>query len=226
MRSNLALENKDFMNDFELLVDPNIDAEEQEDEFQNMLVQVDKVSLKLFFTLLDDGKLENAFDLAKRLHLEKSFDIAMEAADRFGQSRLSDRIYDLKEDRFREERGDLQDEDENEVLDDQSIASDSQYAPTVDRDQEQKPRRVSPVASVKRKDREEDFDETDDEDLLDPEPEREPVRRRLNPFAKKRKESPAKAVMNSPKVKKSTLSRMSTFSAESRKKSKLSKHLL
>jgi hypothetical protein len=58
----------------------------------------DKVVLKLFATTVEAGKLERALDLVERLHLEKSFDLAMVLAD--NHRRLVDLIEDAKERKF------------------------------------------------------------------------------------------------------------------------------
>ena len=212
VRASLALENKKFVNEFELSTDATADAGELEQEYDAMCIEIDKVTLKLFFTLVQGGKLECAYDLSQRLHNEKSFNVAITAADRCGQQKLSDRIHDLMEERFREDLV-----EEEDVSDDESLAMDN--APTEETVVHL--RRVSPNAVTKRKEREEDVEASSEV----PEPANK-VRRRLNPFAKTHKESPPKAMMESPQAKKPTLSRMSTFSAESRQKSKLAKHFL
>lgn len=56
----------------------------------------DKVTLKLFMAIATAGKLKMALDLVDRLHLEKSFDIAMTVADRLNHRNLSDRIDEKK----------------------------------------------------------------------------------------------------------------------------------
>jgi hypothetical protein len=193
-------------------------AAEVEDEYEELCKKVDKVTLKLFFSLVDNGEpgiQENAFDLVRRLHFEKSYDLAVKAADMRGLTKLSDRILDSKEERF-----DDVDDDEDPVGEPSSNES-INYTPT-DHPPVQR-RKVSPISSTKRKERDEN-EEVDSENDM-PEPKLVP-RRRANPFAKKLKESPPKSIMDSPLLKKPTLSRMSTFSAESRQKSKLTKHFL
>lgn len=214
VRANLALENKKFLQDLEVSANPTV-ADELDDEYNQACAKVDKVTLKLYFTHLQNGKLENAYDLAQRLHLEKSFEIAMEAADRSGYSRLSDRIHDVREHRFP-----ILDvsEDEDHFDDGQSIIDISTTEPNVNG------RRISPISTsrTKRKDTEEDND-----DMEESSPESSTNgNRRINPFAKKLKESPPKTMVESPVPKKPALSRMSTFSAESRQKSKFAKHFL
>lgn len=69
----------------------------------------DKVTLKLFAATLDAGKLERCLDLVDRLHLEKSYDLAVKLADR--HHKLADLIEAAKEDRF----GNDVDQDEDGV---------------------------------------------------------------------------------------------------------------
>ncbi len=193
-------------------------AAEVEDEYEELCKKVDKVTLKLFFSLVDNGEpgiQENAFDLVRRLHFEKSYDLAVKAADMRGLTKLSDRILDAKEERF-----DDVDDDEDPVCEPSSNES-INYTPT-DHPPVQR-RRVSPISSTKRKERDEDEEVDSENDMSEP---KLVPRRRANPFAKKLKESPPKSIMDSPLLKKPTLSRMSTFSAESRQKSKLTKHFL
>ena len=51
--------------------------------------------------MVDAGKLESAFDLVSRLHLEKSYDIAIRLADR--QYKLADMIEKAKNFKFPED---------------------------------------------------------------------------------------------------------------------------
>lgn len=46
------------------------------------------------------GKLERALSIIHRLHLERSFDIAIQASDKLGHRKLSDLIEDIKMERF------------------------------------------------------------------------------------------------------------------------------
>lgn len=52
----------------------------------------------MFAALVEAGKLERALDLVERLHLEKSFEIAMTIAD--NHRKLVDFIEDVKDRRF------------------------------------------------------------------------------------------------------------------------------
>eukprot|EP00980_Cylindrotheca_fusiformis_P012374 scaffold3036_cov117-Cylindrotheca_fusiformis.AAC.13 len=93
IRSNLALAQKSVMSDCE---DANT-----EQEYVGLCAQVDKVTLKLFVATLGAGKQERAFDLVDRLHLEKSYDLAIRLA---GQNRkVVDLIESAKARRFRRE---------------------------------------------------------------------------------------------------------------------------
>lgn len=65
----------------------------------------DKVTLKLFAATVDAGKLEAALDLVDRLHLEKSYDLAIRLADR--HDKLADMIEDAKDRKFGIAEGDL-----------------------------------------------------------------------------------------------------------------------
>ena len=58
----------------------------------------DKVTLKTFAAIVEAGKLERALDLVERLHLEKSFEIAMTIAD--NHRKLVDFIEHVKDRRF------------------------------------------------------------------------------------------------------------------------------
>lgn len=56
------------------------------------------MTLKLFAAMVDANKLERALDLVDRLHLEKSYDLAIRISDR--HSRLADLIQDAKDLKF------------------------------------------------------------------------------------------------------------------------------
>ena len=72
----------------------------------------DKVTLKLFATTVEAGKLERGLDLVDRLHLEKSYDLAMAIAE--NHTKLVDFIEEAKESRFPLEDVDDVDEEEQE----------------------------------------------------------------------------------------------------------------
>lgn len=50
--------------------------------------------------IIKTGKFERALSLMNRLHLEKSFDIAIDSSDRMGHRKLSDKIEEMKLQRF------------------------------------------------------------------------------------------------------------------------------
>jgi hypothetical protein len=62
----------------------------------------------MFASTVEAGKLERALDLVYRLHLEKSFDLAMTIAD--SHRKLVDMIEEAKDRKF----GDLDDDDDEE----------------------------------------------------------------------------------------------------------------
>ena len=73
----------------------------------------DKVTLKMFAAIVEAGKLERALDLVERLHLEKSFEIAMTIADH--HRKLVDFIEDVKDRRFPQDIADYNDYDDDDV---------------------------------------------------------------------------------------------------------------
>jgi chromosome transmission fidelity protein 4 len=191
----------------------------------------DKVTLKLFMAIATAGKLEMALDLVDRLHLEKSFDIAMTVADRVNHRNLSDRIEEKKELRFMVD----------DQLDDgvetgfQAQFSESPTDDYSDEEETASRRRITPDANQSRKSKRADaFDDDETEQRSRPEKKSRgttEVKRSLvkpiNPFAKKRMESPARPSVSPVKSpSKPSLSRLSSFSAQSREKSKVSKLLL
>lgn len=198
---------------------------EMEDEYNGLCAQVDKVTLKLFMATVESGKLERSLDLVERLHLEKSFDIAITVAERMNHRNLSDKIEDVKDRRFA-----VDEEEEEEVEDEDELFPDTQLEDTIVRRQtvrEPTSRNISPDYSSRNKRSHQDMDNEDDEVT--------PVVRRtkINPFAKKRLESPgrpvrspAKSTSTPPRSSVSKLSRLSSFSAKSRATSKVAKKLL
>lgn len=54
--------------------------------------------LKLFSEVVQSGKLDRALDLVDRLHLEKSYELAIKLSA--GYRKLADLIEDAKEDKF------------------------------------------------------------------------------------------------------------------------------
>ena len=65
--------------------------------------------MKLFASTVDAGKVERALDLVDRLHLEKSYDLAIQLADH--QRKLADLIEDAKLQKFSGLAGDEEEDD-------------------------------------------------------------------------------------------------------------------
>jgi chromosome transmission fidelity protein 4 len=97
IRASVALHQRKVV---EQALNPGQEEEEEEfaKEYHALSAQVDKVTLKLFASIVEAGKLERALDLVERLHLERSFDLAMTIADR--HRKLVDRIENVKELKF------------------------------------------------------------------------------------------------------------------------------
>ena len=241
VRANASLRQQKFLTDRGLLSSDSVPEEEILDEYDKLCTQVDKVTLKLYFSVLRTGKLERALDLVHRLHIERSLDIAVKASERFGYDRLSDRIDGMRERRFPPV----------------SLSG----RPSIDAmgDEEkyyEDPSRISPPSHLEAKKR--PHEEEDDAAYQSPD-EREHTRQsrgadcasalsskshtlsdkkqKRNPFGKRRIEtpqkSPAKARIQqddeapqTPTSPVPRLKRNSTFSAESRKRSKVAKRLL
>ena len=184
--------------------------------------------------MADAGKVESALDLVDRLHLEKSFDIAITVADRLNHRNLSDRIVDKKEARF------MVDEPMDDFAQDDYEPTFGEFASEEDpaaEDEVMSPsRRISPDGNSSRtlKRSMDDVSGDEGEDQWDrPEKKfrggkaKKSLHKPANPFAKKRIESPAKPSLSPVKSPaKLALSRSSTFSAQSREKSKVSKRIL
>jgi len=223
VRANIALEQKKYQDEYTIATEGNQYADNLELEYKGLCARVDKVTLKLYFSLAKSGKLERALDVTNRLRLEKSFDIAIKAADQLNHRTLSDRVHELQEDKFcsLHEEVEYSDDEENRF---QQSEDETSYADT---------HRVSPDVHSSRNKRK--VNELNSQTryveprALEVEKDHfeEPKRKRHNPFAKTRKESPAKrSVPQSPVKKAPGLSRMSTFSAQSRLKSKVAKEIL
>ncbi|KAL3926391.1 MAG: hypothetical protein SGBAC_013495 [Bacillariaceae sp.] len=71
---------------------------EDEEEYLGLCAQVslgqDKVTLKLFAGMMDEGKIERALDFVDRLHLPKSYEIAARMAEH--NRKVADLIEDAK----------------------------------------------------------------------------------------------------------------------------------
>ena len=215
IRSILTLQQKKFLNDYITTNESSLESDQLETEYASMCAQVDKVTLKLFISMAEAGKVERALDLSRRLHLEKSFDIAMTVADQTNLRKLSDRVFTIKEERF---YNDLSD-DEDGVVRESEADYESDYEQS-----SQGFRKVTPDISKKAVDRHRVHDGLD----ANSPSKMQKMMRRQNPFAKKRKESPSKTnpLVESSPSKKPMLSRMSTFSAQSRQQSKFSKQIM
>mmetsp|Transcript_5506 Transcript_5506/g.14933 ORF Transcript_5506/g.14933 Transcript_5506/m.14933 type:complete len:155 (-) Transcript_5506:1612-2076(-) len=100
--------------------------------------QQDKVTLKLFQTVVQAGKLERGLDLLDRLHLEKSYDIAATIAGR--HDKLVDMIEAARDDKF----ADPEDDDVSDYGS-QSMASAAATTTTT-----AKTAHVSPISDAKR----------------------------------------------------------------------------
>jgi chromosome transmission fidelity protein 4 len=188
--------------------------------------------------MVEAGKLERALDLVGRLHLEKSFDIAITMADRLNHRSLSDRIEQAKERwlslQFPDQPEDVEDdvmgmeemEDEHEEFDyddnsatepTRDIRRDGKASRSTENPTSGPVRRISP--DLHRTTKKRSFEQVADE------------KKPKNPFAKKRLASPAHASnlvawpmgLSSPKPK---ISRSSTFSTKSREQTKASKNIL
>ena len=108
-RSSVALAQQRVFMDLE-----GESSEQSEREYQIFCANVDKATLKMFHKTLEANKLEKAFDLVNRLHLEKSFDLALKMANQ--HDKLWDKIDALKEARFSEVDDDESDDyDETEM---------------------------------------------------------------------------------------------------------------
>merc|ERR1711935_761767 len=93
VRSNLALSQKRAL-----------EIGEYEEEHIGLCAQVDKVTLKLFAGMMEEGKVERALDLVDRLHLPKSYDIAARMSEH--NSKIADLIEDAKYKNFDYEEND------------------------------------------------------------------------------------------------------------------------
>jgi chromosome transmission fidelity protein 4 len=211
VRSNLAVEHKNFLNDF-MSNYGSADTQAMEMEYDEICAQVDKITLKLFFKMIEVSKLEAALDLVNRLHLEQSFEIAMTAADRSNYRKLSDRIFTMREQRFNSNQDDDFSDDDDQGSYDGSITTFSRESNIVDTRRV----KVSPEAPLSKQ-------KMKHQDESSPKPK---SRKRINPFATNTKKSPGKKPLMKSAKKEPTLSRMSTFSAESRRISKASKEII
>ena len=208
VRAHLALDHKNFVNEFNSNYD-SVNAEDLEAKYDDMCAKVDKVTLKLLFKMIESGKPESALDLVSRLHLEESFDIAEKAADRSNHRKLSDRIYSIRKARYTEQ-------DEESYNDDVMSVNEDVTPFSRDVEMEQRGAHVSPeVVNLSQK--------RSRDDELSEKPKR---KKRRNPFATDIRKSPGKMLTKSPTPQKPKLSRLSSFSAESRKSIRAQKEYL
>ncbi|KAL7551959.1 LOW QUALITY PROTEIN: hypothetical protein ACHAWF_015169, partial [Thalassiosira exigua] len=259
VRASFALNQEKVLDDY-LISMGDADEEQLDEDYRQKCIQVDKATLKLFMRVVQAGKVERAYDLVHRLHSEKSFNTAIQIADRVGHRKLSDRIEEAMLQKFPP----IEEEDEGGEFDDnasyasgaRSEASGGSYdeEPVVTTRQQRMEllsQQISPeggregVSTPRQQERprkdagaEREAYSTDEES-----PPRESLkrkferdvddgppassRRRINPFAKKRLESPAKRVAKATDTPtKLSLSRNSTFSAKSRQKQRIGKQIV
>lgn len=201
--------------------------------------------MKLFNAVVQAGKVERAYDLVQRLHSEKALDVAITWADRQGQRKLSDRIEEFKLRKYppidEEEPFDDSASFDSGVRSERSNASfDEVEEPIIaTRRERMEMQRISPDAihTPRQRNAEESQERysTDEESpphqslkrKLADSPTPQQSKKRINPFAKKKLESPAKGLgkYSSP-TKSLKLSRQSTFSAKSREKQRRGKQIV
>lgn len=220
MRAKLALNQKKFMvNHIRSL---GYDVTELEEEFNGLCAQVDKVTLKLFMATVETGKVERSLDLVERLHLEKSFEIAITISERMNQRSLSDKIEEIRDRCFAVYDEDDEAEDD-EAFETDALFPDSQHC---DHATETKPtpkrssRNISPESQIIPRNKRL-IDEVHQEEVT--------VRRaKVNPFAKARIASPARPSLSPRKESPARIgiSRLSSFSARSRETTKINKKLI
>lgn len=114
IRAKAALRQKKIMNEFKSSegADPN----QLEDEYDKLSAQLDKVTIKLFLAACETGKVERALDLCSRLHLDQSFGIVLQVADRFNFGKLIEQIGLVRDQMFPLDQGNGG-EDEKHVYD-------------------------------------------------------------------------------------------------------------
>eukprot|EP00579_Thalassiosira_antarctica_P009756 CAMPEP_0201922180 /NCGR_PEP_ID=MMETSP0903-20130614/10281_1 /ASSEMBLY_ACC=CAM_ASM_000552 /TAXON_ID=420261 /ORGANISM="Thalassiosira antarctica, Strain CCMP982" /LENGTH=1247 /DNA_ID=CAMNT_0048459265 /DNA_START=142 /DNA_END=3888 /DNA_ORIENTATION=+ len=256
VRAIFALNQEKVLDDY-LVSQGDANEDEIEEEYNQKCLNVDKVTLKLFRSVVESGKVERGFDLVQRLHSEQTYDIAIQMADRVGHRKLSDRIEEVKLQKFpplEEEEEPFNDSAsfESGMRSERSNSFD-EYEPVVTTRQqrmEMMNRGISPEGEgahspQRRRSHDDDAEESErGYNSTDAEsPPRESLKRkfeqdhhatpaasnkkRINPFARKLMESPAKGIMKvvgSPT--KLSLSRASTFSTKSRQKQRSGKQIV
>merc|ERR1740139_458386 len=86
IRAKMALRQKKIMNEVRIV--EGEDSDDLQDEYDTLSAKLDKVTIKLFHAACEAGKVERALDLCSRLHVEKSFEIVLQVADRFNFGQL------------------------------------------------------------------------------------------------------------------------------------------
>ncbi len=210
VRADLALNHKNYLNDF--MVNCGENEQDLQEEYTEMCTQVDRITLRLFHRMIEAGKVESALDLTRRLYQEESFEAAILIADKSNQRKLSDHIYSIKGEKFsRFEEDQYMDEDA------ESYGDGSVNTFTNNRAPEESLMKVSPEPPNSRNKRKLNVEHS----------EKPKCRKRVNPFATNTRKSPGKSPPP-PKsaLKKPTLSRLSTFSSQSRQLNRASKEIL
>lgn len=255
IRAIFALNQEKVLDDY-LVSSGDANEDEIEEEYNQKCTQVDKCTLKHFSSIVQAGKVERGYDIVRRLHSEKAMDLAIQMADRVGHRKLCDRIEDLKLQRYPPMEEDMSDDEDDAASYDSGMHSErssgniSNYEekPVITTRQQRldMSQRISPEGGGalhtprQQTRRALDAEELEGEYSTDAEsPPRESLKRkfeqndvpvskkRINPFAKKKMESPAKGIMKiarSPT--KLSLSRVSTFSEKSRQKQRNGKQIV
>ena len=182
------------------------------------------MTLKLFFNAVKSGKVEIALDLIERLHSEKSYDIAINAAEQCNRIQLSDEIAALKDIKFS-----IVDEEFDEMSTQDDYQSENEFQSMT----QSVSRNVSPDEKERnletnKRSREPELEEDSNRKIF-------PTKKMLkvkNPFAKRKMESPLrpspkkKSSGNSEGKSQTSLSRLSTFGAQARQEVKKGKTIL
>jgi len=230
-RASVALMQQKFVH--ELQLKDGADPMDLEEQYARSCAQVDKVTLRLFHESLQANLYERALDFVARLHLEKSFEIALTVSEQFRSRTLSDRIEMIKVARFAFF-------DDDEFIPEQNEHASNQYADTEQSFPEEyhsSLRRISPdtrsASQLSGNKRKVDENEFDDESQQSSPSKVCPTPVTLNPFAKRQVFSPTKNVnksksalvgsVSSPKPK---LSRNSTFTFKSKEETRTKKIFL
>merc|ERR1712106_209760 len=231
LRSDLALRQKRLVH-----------ADDQDDvaaDYERYRTNVDKVTLKLYFEAVRANQTEMALDLVGRLHKEKSYDVALKAADRMNRVQLSEEIEKKRDDKFgvMEEEEDYFEEEDGYYSDEQPhrrTTSTTNDTPNSSTHSSSQLRNISPEAPKRlRLEEEENNNNHAPPSPSAPEPKR---RKKKNPFGKKSCKSPS-AVLSPPKPRPQLghkdidndepppmkLSRMSAFATKARHEAKKQK---